>query len=386
MVPVIDPAVVRTFHALLFQWTLYLSLGIACLLVGRWLLMVLGEHNPEPALSLADIRHPWLGLRRFLFHRVGDTPKERLVLWWGLGLLWILDAVLQAQPAIPNNGFVQDVLAPAVAGQPGWFIPILGWNIQFWTDYPIGADVFAVLIEMGIGICLIVGMDRFAGRLALWTSIVWGMGIWIFGEGMGGILTGSATWLAGSPGSVVFYIWGAVFLLLPEMWWESGRIARIARQGIGLFWLLAALAQAWPGARYWSGSSLYSLFFASANMPQPTVLASPMYAMAAAAQIHPFFWNFVFVTVMVVLGLAYLSNQINRWTVGLTMLWLFFTWWMGQDFGVMGGVGTDPNSAPVLALLTVSVWRMRWKRVGLATDDSAGDSLGDAHTFFTSAR
>ena len=60
MFPVIDPAVVRTFHVLLFQWTLYLSLGIASLLVGRWLLMVLGEHDPGPALSLAGIRHPWL--------------------------------------------------------------------------------------------------------------------------------------------------------------------------------------------------------------------------------------------------------------------------------------------------------------------------------------
>ena len=85
MVPVIDPAVVRTFHALLFQWTLYVVLGIASLLLGRWLLLVLGEHDPEPALSLADIRHPWLGLRRILFHRVGSTPKERLVFMVGAG-------------------------------------------------------------------------------------------------------------------------------------------------------------------------------------------------------------------------------------------------------------------------------------------------------------
>lgn len=37
---------------------------------------------PGPALSLADIRNPWLGLRRILFHRVGNTPNERLVTWW----------------------------------------------------------------------------------------------------------------------------------------------------------------------------------------------------------------------------------------------------------------------------------------------------------------
>ena len=34
--------------------------------------------------------------------------------------------------------------------------------------------------------------------------------------------------------------------------------------------------------------------------------------------------------------------------------------WLGQDFGVLGGVGTDPNSAPVFALVIVAAaWSQR---------------------------
>ena len=28
-------------------------------------------------------------------------------------------------------------------------------------------------------------------------------------------------------------------------------------------------------------------------------------------------------------------------------------WWAGQDFGILGGMGTDPNTVPLVALLMV---------------------------------
>lgn len=379
MQPFIDPAVVRAFHALLGLGMVWTSVLIVLVILFRGFMAVIGDATTLP-IEPSAWRQPFRSAWRGICHRVGRTPKERALLWWGLGILWLIDGVLQAQPAMPNNGFAQDVLAPALMGQPSWYIRILGWNIQFWNDHPVGADVAATLLQVWIGLLLLVGMDRFWGRLALWLSIGWGFGIWIFGEGMGGILAGSVTWLSGAPGSVLFYVAGAVLLLLPEDGWTSGRVRKLARRGFGVFWLAAAAAQAWPSAGYWQGAGLFRIFFAAAGMPQPSFLSSPIYAMAKAAQLHPMFWNSVFVAVMLVLGVSYLFDRVSAWVLELTVVWLFFSWWMGQDFGVMGGVGTDPNSSPVLALLLLAAWRLRWKRNPLPTDSSISQGTHFLHT------
>jgi hypothetical protein len=46
--------------------------------------------------------------------------------------------------------------------------------------------------------------------------------------------------------------------------------------------------------------------------------------------------------------------------MAVTMGWLGVLWWLGQDFGVLGGVGTDPNTAPVFALvLGAAAWSQK---------------------------
>jgi hypothetical protein len=40
------------------------------------------------------------------------------------------------------------------------------------------------------------------------------------------------------------------------------------------------------------------------------------------------------------------------WGFALAAAWLLFTWWAGEGFGMMlSGMGTDPNSVPLLGLL-----------------------------------
>lgn len=199
-----------------------------------------------------------------------------------------------------------------------------------------------------------------AGR----TMGIYFLGYWhlVLGRGYGRDLTGHITWLTGAPGSVVFYVVGAVLLLLPEDWWTSGRVQKRIRSGLGVFWLTVAIAQAWPAAGFWQGSKLSQIFAAAAGMPQPFYVADPIAVMETAASLNPAIWNAVFVTIMLGLGVLYLSNVPSRFVAGLTLSWLLFSWWMGQDFGVMGGIGTDPNSSPVMALLLLATWQMRWKR------------------------
>lgn len=361
MSPVIDPKVVSAFWWLLLKWGVLVAIFLVAIVAIRWMLSALDE-TKDVSLSSYYMRHPIRAFKNSYRERLVSTSKSRVALWWGLGIMWLIDGILQAQPAMPNNGFVQDVLAPAVSGQPHWYVQILGWNIQFWSNHSIGADVFATLIQMGIGLFLFIGIDHFIGRVALWLSIIWGVGIWFVGEGMGGLLTGSSTWLTGTPGSVLFYVGGAVLLLLPETWWRNGRMQNIARRSVGVFWLFAAMLQAFPGSGFWTRQGLVGIFSAAVNMPQSRFFAYPIDVVIAMVKIHPLLWNATFILIMVMLGMAFLLNRLPVWVSILTGGWLLFSWWIGQDFGVMGGIGTDPNSAPILGLLIVVTWTYRVHR------------------------
>ena len=58
-------------------------------------------------------------------------------------------------------------------------------------------------------------------RLALAASIAWSIGVWWFGEGFGGVLSGAASPLNGAPGAVILYALLAVLLWPADR--EAGR-------------------------------------------------------------------------------------------------------------------------------------------------------------------
>ena len=43
-------------------------------------------------------------------------------------------------------------------------------------------------------------------RLALAGTIVWALGVWWLGEGLGGLLTGTASPVTGAPGAALLYV------------------------------------------------------------------------------------------------------------------------------------------------------------------------------------
>ena len=49
-------------------------------------------------------------------------------------------------------------------------------------------------------------------KLALAASIAWSLGVWWIGEGLGGVLSGTADPLSGAPGAVIIYALLAVLL------------------------------------------------------------------------------------------------------------------------------------------------------------------------------
>src|SRR5674476_927786 len=51
-------------------------------------------------------------------------PRARRFLRIGLGLLWLVDGLLQAQPAMPA-GFVAHMLTPGITTSPGWLVEVI---------------------------------------------------------------------------------------------------------------------------------------------------------------------------------------------------------------------------------------------------------------------
>jgi hypothetical protein len=135
---------------------------------------------------------------------------NRRTLQIALGLLWIIDGALKFQPHLFKPSFITDVVRPMSAGQPG----LLGSAIDHMANFlsheaTMWVAIFG-LIEIAIGAGLLY---RRTVKPALVASFIWGIGIYVFGEGLGMVLTGDTSPLQGAPGAVCFY------LLLGMMVW-----------------------------------------------------------------------------------------------------------------------------------------------------------------------
>ncbi|MCY0874813.1 MAG: hypothetical protein OWT28_00800, partial [Firmicutes bacterium] len=197
-------------------------------------------------------------------------------------------------------------------------------------------------------------------RVGLRASIVWSIGIWIFGQGMGGLFTGAGNWFTNAPGSALFYMLAAG-LLLCESCWADGRVYVWMRRAFVALFLLSALLQAWPGDANWQLTTVTSWVQSMAAMKQPTLLSHILRICALGFALHPMLWNALFTIVLLALGCLWLFKPQQPLTYRATIVWLAYTWYVGQDFGVFGGLGTDPGSAVILALLLVGTRNVEGK-------------------------
>lgn len=323
----------------------YHDLGLSVLVViaivmmgagGVWLSRILDEERPAPP-TITPLA------RRSSAYRI---------LYIGLGFFWILDGLLQLQPAMANSAFLEMVIAPLLPGQPTWFIHILGAGIQAWSNAPILANLLAIWIQLGIGMVLVAGRNRTWGRWGLWMTMAWGTVVWTWGEGWGLLLTRSVSWLVGSPGSALLYMLAAVLLLVPDRLWRSGEVSRWVGRGIAVYWLMGAVFQAWPTNVFWT--QFEGVFRSAAETPQPHWLSFPLYEMAKWVAPYSIIANSVVSLGMLILGIAWALRPYGTVTWAATFGTLFLMWWAGQDFGILGGAGTDPQIAPVVALILLA--------------------------------
>jgi hypothetical protein len=304
--------------------------------------------DPLPARALPLAPEPTLALA---------LAQTRVVWWYGLGALWFLDALLQAQPIMfTNAGLVGNVLLPAVQGQPGWIANPMMWGAGVWASHSVTWNAGAVALQLLIAGLLLFGWQRPAwGRVGLVLSIGWGLIVWYFGQGLGGLFADSPTYLAGAPGSAMLYVLLAAALLLPDTAWSSPRLLPALRVTSGALWALGAMLQLAP--LYWSPLGLASVLQNVAMMPLPAGLGGIDAQLVAAMAAAPALWNAALCAIMFGVGVAVALGRGGKAPYIIALIWLVFVWVVFQGFGmIFSNMGTDPNTAPVWALLLLTGW------------------------------
>jgi cytochrome oxidase Cu insertion factor (SCO1/SenC/PrrC family) len=353
-----DPIVVAAFRAALLHQgiaalLLFALLSIAWVAVREW-------RPPDPGQAMSRPPEP-------------AEPAWRQVLRIGFGLLWVFDGILQAQPAMAV-GLPSKVIEPAASSSPHWLQQLINWAGTAWSYHPVQAGASAVWIQVGIGLWLLFASRGAMSRLAGVAGAAWGLVVWLFGESLGGILAPGLSWLTGAPGAAAIYAVAGALIALPSRYWSRPALPRLLVGGTGVFLAGMAVLQAWPGRGYWQGTlhgqpgSLTSMVSSMASTSQPTALAHLVADFGSLVAAHGFAVNLLVVVLLAVLGLSLIALAVagparipaagwGQWLVGTPFIVLgvfcLAVWVLIQDFGVFGGLGTDPNSMiPTILLAT----------------------------------
>ncbi|MHB1519097.1 MAG: SCO family protein [Acidimicrobiales bacterium] len=350
--PANNPTIVAAFHRQLLHQGLIVLLILA--LVGvAW--------NLLRARQLRDARTRGSG------DRVGPLPlavpevAARRLLRVSFGLLWIFDGILQGQSSMPL-GMAPQVIRPAAASSPTWVQNLDHSMASIWSYHPIAAPASAVWIQVGIGAWLLFASHGTWSRLGGLAAAGWGLIVWVFGEAFGQIFAPGLTVLFGAPGAALFYCAAGVLIALPERSWSTPSLGRGILRTAGAFSVGMAVLQAWPGRKFWQGrigshgspGTLDGMIRQMERTPQPHLLASWVTAFGSFDAAHGFGVNLFAVIALAAVGILLLTARPRPARIGVVMavVLCLADWVLIEDFGFLGGVGTDPNSMiPMVVLL-----------------------------------
>ncbi len=304
------------------------------------------------------------------------TPKRtvaaalhvnRRTLQCALGALWILDGLLKFQPNLLKPSFVPDLISPMAAGQPSLIGSTIGHTANFLSH---GATTWVAvfgLVEIAIGVGLLF---RRSVKPALVASFIWGIGVYLFGEGFGMVLTGHTSPLQGAPGAVCFYILLGL-LVWPKSDQETSRVRTGPQSSAaagGVFGGTGALL-VWAGI--WIFEAIIWLFpfnrtgNAVTNQMADTANGEPgWYAHFLNSFGHAFAGAGLGVAVVLaalsmVIGLGPLVSKRPQLYIGLGIALAMLYWVTGEGLGALLTFGgTDPSNGPLLALIGLSVLPM----------------------------
>lgn len=286
------------------------------------------------------------------------VPDLRRGLQIALAAIWLFDGILQYQPYMFTRAFGTQMLAPVARGNPQVVAEPITWAARLIAQHPEPWNAAFTLIQLLLGLGIAY---RRTARTALAISILWSFGVWWFGEGLGGILTGQASPVNGAPGAVILYA------LLAVLVWPAGRRDT---DFVAAGWIGAPAARAlW--LLLWGGLACLCL---QRLVRAPQALHNMIGGMAVG---EPSWLSFVdrhtaslvahrglAVSIVLAVLLALIAMGVllpvapARATVVSALVMSAAIWLVGEDLGGLfaGGQATDPASGPLLALVAVAFW------------------------------
>lgn len=266
-----------------------------------------------------------------------------------VGVLWLVDAALQAEPPNFARTYPLGDLAQSVMGAPTWenhaVYGLISPFVAHWPWWNLGA----VLVQAAIGLALV--SDRWV-RTALTASVAWGAVVWLVGEGLGLLPTGFAMLAFGAPGPVVLYA------ALAALAWPGGDREVDRRVWLGMwlaYWAGGALLQVpwvFPPGRVMAAN------FEEAALGQPAWAEAMARSVAHALAGDPGLWMVTLAVLQAAVGVGGLCRgALLRGTL-LTAIAVSAAFWVvGQQFGGMLVLGaTDVGIGPLIVILALAAW------------------------------
>jgi hypothetical protein len=287
---------------------------------------------------------------------VRPAPDARRVLQLALAGGWLLDGLLQLQAFMFTPGFTQ-MLRSSATGSPAFVTGSADWAAGVIAAHPVTANsaFAAAQLLLGLGIAW-----RPSLRVALAASIAWSVAVWWLGEGLGGLLAGTASPANGAPGPVILYG------LLAVMLWPGRRdsgAAFPAGRLAGVTMARCCWLAVWGGL---AGLALLPATHAAGALGrmvagmasgQPHWLAAIELQLAGYLRQHGPAAAVALAVVLAIIALGIFLPRPGTRAILILAVLTAAALWLAQGLGgILTGTGTDPGSGPLLALLALAYW------------------------------